>query len=180
MPYGLKGLGVMGTPWYCPAPGLPLSNLDTWLGCPPPKTSDTVYTTPPLPPANPAVPAAYGTVAAPYDCVANPIGNPSCPGFDAALAASTAAQKAAADAANQAFFAGIAKSAAQDQCPTSTLIDNGDGTWSCPAGSACFSLFNSFSAGMDTTSCLGPMSLLTWGLLGVGVWFFTNPRGGRR
>lgn len=87
------------------------------------------------PPSTPAVPAGYGTTAAPYDCAANPAGDPSCPGYDAAIAAVTAQQSAAQKAAASAQMQQTAdqiRADAQANCPNQTLIDNGDGTFSCP------------------------------------------------
>jgi hypothetical protein len=97
-----------------------------------------VYAPVQAPPANPAVGAAYGNVAAPYTCAPGDTSNPNCPGYDAALALSAAQQKAAADAQNIATMnqtAANLKAAAQTQCPAAALIDNGDGTYSCPPSS---------------------------------------------
>ena len=50
--------------------------------------------------------------------------------------AAIAQQAAAAAAANSAAMASVAgniKASIQAQCPTATLLQNADGTWSCPS-----------------------------------------------
>jgi hypothetical protein len=146
---------IVSTHWWCPIPGTPVSFLDSMLGCPkdaaglaPQGAQPSDVVTNPLvyqgqiyapvatapPPHNPAVGAGTSTISAPYDCEANPLSGPNCPGYDAALAASTAAQKAAQDAQNQANMQQVAdniRAAAQAGCPV-PIVDNGDGTYSCP------------------------------------------------
>lgn len=51
-----------------------------------------------------APPETFGTVAAPFDCAANPASDPSCPGYDAATAAAIAAGKAQTDEGMRQFF----------------------------------------------------------------------------
>ena len=76
----------------------------------------------------PAVPAAYGTVAAPYDCAANPAGSPSCPGYDAAVSASIAAGAAQTKANESAFFA--SQPSVGPGCTGQYQDENGN--WICP------------------------------------------------
>lgn len=157
--YGLRrGMGATATvvpdpgpatSWWCPVPGTTVSYIQQLFGCPVdslglapagPQPSDSlvnqiVYSgqVPPSPTApNPAAGAGTSTVPAPYDCVPGDISNPNCPGYAAALAASSAAQKAAqANALNQA--AANYSASIQTGCPGQTLVQSSDGTLSCPS-----------------------------------------------
>lgn len=80
--------------------------------------------------APPPAPAeAYGTVAAPYDCVANPQGDPSCPGYDAAVAASIAAGKAQTNQNISEFFKN--QPSVGPGCDGQYQDENGE--WQCPS-----------------------------------------------
>jgi hypothetical protein len=76
----------------------------------------------------PAVPEAYGHVAAPYDCAANPAGDPSCPGYDAAVAAALKAGKAQTDTNILDFFKSQPNVA--PECAGAYQDDSGN--WQCP------------------------------------------------
>lgn len=86
-----------------------------------------------------AHPEVYAAVQSP-PTVGSPSGSlPPASGVDAQaiIDAIIAQQKATQDAQASATMAQTAanlKQAAQTQCPTATLIDNGDGTFSCPPG----------------------------------------------
>jgi hypothetical protein len=85
----------------------------------------------------PAVPEAYGKTAAPYDCAANPQGDPSCPGYDAAVAVALAAGKAQTDANVQNFYAN--QPSVGPGCTGQYQDENGD--WQCPSGSTNWMLY---------------------------------------
>lgn len=136
-----RGLGAMadlpqsifGNPVDCRAYMTWISTPECWKYAPSAWEQIVAFERPPssiiAPP--PAVGAAYGSVAAPYDCTANPAGNPSCPGYDAAV---TAALKAGAaqTSSNIQAWASIQPSV-PPSCDGAYQDANGD--WQCPATS---------------------------------------------
>jgi hypothetical protein len=107
-----------------------------------------------IPPPPPAVDMGTSTLPAPYACQADATSSPSCPGYTAAINASIAQQTAANQAAQQVAMNQVAanvKAQTQAGCPDLALIQNADGTWSCPQ-----------------TPSTGGMSLTTIALLAAG------------
>ena len=99
----------------------------------------------------PAVSAAYGTVAAPYDCTANPAGNPSCPGYDAAVAASIAAGNAQTKANISNFFS--EQPSVGPGCTGQYQDANGD--WQCPSSTTNWLLYGGIALGVFALVAMG-------------------------
>jgi len=151
--------GVSTNPAYdCSNAFLWALNAKCWAYSPAAWSQMRQFAPPPAPTAPPpAPPEAYGTVPAPFDCAADPTSSPSCPGYDAAVAAAIAAR----DAENKAR----AQQAMSEQpnvapdCDGAYLDDTGN--WRCPY---------KFS-----------MPLWGWALIGVGgLWAVASIMGGRR
>lgn len=165
---------VVTTHWWCPVPGQPVSYMEQFFGCPSVNgyapygagsqpSSAAAETILSLSDANTYAPVQAPPVATsptgPGLTVPPASGADAQATIDALIAQQNQAWKDQ-NAATMAQTSANLKAQAQSMCPGETLVDNGDGTWSCPG-----------SGGMSLTT----LAMLAAGGI-VAMLYFTNRR----